>query len=185
MALASDLILTEHKSFLNVGGLFANEKGFLKITGEDRTDFLHRLTSQDIKNLSSGTGASSALLEPAATILAFFDIYNCGQFFLIVIDKEHLKACHETLEKFHFAENVSIADVSHEFKFISVQGLRIEGMTKTSLGRIPKRENEIIGLEECFVILKSDFNKSNVGYHLVIKEEYSEQVIKALEKQGL
>jgi folate-binding protein YgfZ len=179
------MIITEHNLFLKLGGTFANEKGFLKISGPDSTDFLHRLTSQDIKSLQSGMGAGSALLSPAATVVAFFDIYNCGQFFLLVIDKENLQQCYDALEKVHFAEDLVIADVSGEYKFLSVQGPKISSAVKAALGRISVRPNEVVGLEECLVVSKEDFNKATAGFHLFIKSEHVDLVIKNLEAQKL
>jgi folate-binding protein YgfZ len=179
------MIISEHNSFLKFGGTFENQKGFLKISGVDSADFLHRITSQDIKNLQSGMGAGSALLEPTATVVAFFDIYNCGQFFLLVIDKENLQKCYEGLEKLHFAENLVIADVSEEYKFLSVQGPKISSAVKGALGRISVRPNEVVGLEECLVVAKEDFNKATAGFHLFIKAESVDLVLKNLEAQKL
>ena len=54
-------ILKEHKTFGKDGGIFENPKTFIKVAGPERADFLHRITSQNIKNLISGNAEKRSL----------------------------------------------------------------------------------------------------------------------------
>jgi folate-binding protein YgfZ len=175
-------VLDEHKRFLTAGGIFENPKMFIKVSGHDRVDFLHRITSQDIKNLISGTGEKGALLDPSGFILALFEIYNCGQFFLLVVDKNQGLACLENLQRLHFSEDLKLSDVSADFRFLSIQGkfLPKEELLKI-FGKLPRR-GEVIGVEEALVAFDSDFERNIPGYHFFIKTNNYSEVISQLSK---
>jgi len=179
------MVITEYNTFLKSGGIFQNQKGFIKVSGPDSRGFLHRITTQDIKSLESGMGTAAAILEPTAAIISLFDLYCCGQFFLLVVDQEQRPVLLSALEKFHFSEDLEISDETDEYTFLSIQGPKISSSVKAALGRISTRLNEIIGLEECLVVAKEDFNKSTAGFHLFIKNEHLSTVTRNLETQKL
>jgi folate-binding protein YgfZ len=140
-------------------------------------DFLHRITSQDIKNLISGNGESGALLDPGGLILALFEIYNCGQFFLLVLDKSQGPRCLENLERLHFSEDIVIADVSGDFNFLSFQGKLLDrDALKKVFGKLPKSRGEIVGVEEALIAVKGDFSSQILGFHCFVKTQSFQEV---------
>jgi len=88
----------------------------------------------------------------------------------------------ECLEKFHFAEDVEIKDVSNEFKFISAQGKDADHLSKT-LGQLPVVTHHVMGTETCFVMKEQDFGLP--GYHLVVKRDRYEEVLQKFKDEGL
>ena len=176
-------LLSEHETYLKLGGLFELPKAVLRLSGPDGSDFLHRLTTQDVKNLRPGFGFPAALLQADSRLVSFFDIYHCGNFFFLVVDQDLFQTTWDYLEKFHFAEDIKIQNESSEFGFLSVQGPQSGEITKKVLGRIPPSESEVIGTETCFIARRDDFQ--NPGYHLVVKSGHKESLKTQLKQAGL
>src|SRR5687767_10909556 len=86
----------------------------LQISGPDSADFLHRLTTQDVKGLKVGERLPAALLRGDATIVSLFDLENTGDEFLVIVEQDWFEATKEHLEKMHFAENLEIKIVDGE-----------------------------------------------------------------------
>jgi len=180
----AEKLVAKHNVFKKNGGYFEFPKGILKISGPDARDFLHRMTSQNVNALSAGAGVPAALLQPNASIISLFHLYNSGSFFLVVSDEGLLRATHEALEKFHFAENLEMKDISGEFRFLSVQGPGAKDVVAVILGRIPPGRHEIIGTEDALVLSENDFS-APTGFHLLIKTSRFSDVIGKLESRGL
>ncbi len=85
------------------------------VAGPDAKDFLHRMTTQNINGLELGSCAGGALLQANGTIISYFIIYHIKEKeYWLIGEKTFSKATYEALEKFHFAEDLEIKDISDQ-----------------------------------------------------------------------
>ena len=53
----------------------ASEHGWLRLTGRDRLDLLHRLSTNNVRALSPGNGRPTVLTSPTGRVMALLTVY--------------------------------------------------------------------------------------------------------------
>jgi folate-binding protein YgfZ len=89
---------------------------WLTLFGPDARDFLHRLTTANVRELELGHGAPGCLLTAQGKLRAWFTLWNYGpDDFAFELDAGASGAWKarllETIDQFHFGEKITIADV--------------------------------------------------------------------------
>jgi folate-binding protein YgfZ len=99
------------------GGLFdLSHWGFVAIEGPDAADYLHRMTTWDVKKAQSGTVYHGAFLTGRGNPIAmgFFERLDTEKF-LLTFPPGQAAVAAEHAEKFHFAERLTVTDRSNEW----------------------------------------------------------------------
>lgn len=82
--------------------------GVIEVSGPDASDFLHRLSSADIKKLPENQASLGAFLTGKGTLLGFGYFYRNSHGFYIVAGPHQVERLYSHLEQFHFQENLII-----------------------------------------------------------------------------
>ncbi len=90
-------------------------RGTLRIGGRDRRDFLNRLLTQELKDLSPGRAKRAFLLGRAGRIEADLLLVETGECVLADVDACCAGDAAEALRRFLFSEDVEITDVTEGF----------------------------------------------------------------------
>lgn len=90
----------------------------VRVTGPDARDYLHRMTTAQVKNLQPGQITSGCFLTAQGKVrAAFFITCTDAQTFVLEFDagrdEAWKKALLEVIEQFHFAESFETVDVSN------------------------------------------------------------------------
>lgn len=122
----------------------------LCVKGPDARDFLHRMTTVNLRELKVGQATEGLLLNPQGKIQAYFSIacLREGEFILECdagVDGFWLKNLKEKLEFYHFGENLAITSVDGQFEW------RLGNGWDSGLG-----ENQIIALGDGWRVRHSD-----------------------------
>ncbi|MCP5053938.1 MAG: tetratricopeptide repeat protein [bacterium] len=96
--------------------------GLLQLTGTDRESFLQNLTSNDVVKLPAGSGQRNAVLDKKSCIIHDFHVYKTGESLLLVTTGEQVSPLCQYLDRFLFAEQVEIRDLSRAIRLFAVQG---------------------------------------------------------------
>lgn len=89
--------------------------GRVRVTGRDRLDFLHRLSTQDLKALPVGRIASTILTTPIARIVDRIDVLNLGEELLLLTGAGRSTAVRKWLTGYiFFRDEVKLQDVAAE-----------------------------------------------------------------------
>jgi folate-binding protein YgfZ len=97
-----------------------DERIVVRVTGDDRVNFMHGMCSQDIQNLRPGAAAPALLLTEHAHIVADFFIYSTEDASLLIeIERSLWPRARAHLEKFLVADDV---------EFEGLEGLTILGV---------------------------------------------------------
>jgi aminomethyltransferase len=108
--------------------------GVIKVAGPDASTFLQPITSNDLLRLGVGQGQHNALLNKQSGILAEFRIFRMEEGFQLIAERFQLPVILETLEYYHFAEDVVISDESKAHCLLALQGRRAPGAMQTLTG---------------------------------------------------
>jgi folate-binding protein YgfZ len=105
-------------------------RGTLLVTGNDRREFLNRMLTQELKDLSPGSGPGAGAgvaresfwLNRKGRIEADLMVIELGGRMLVDVDLCQAASAAKTLGEFVFSEDVAIADVSAQFHHLAVHG---------------------------------------------------------------
>src|SRR5665213_2112810 len=114
---------------LRVGAawLDVSSRGKIRLTGEDRTRFLHAMTTNHIQQLIPGMGCYAFFLTAQGRILADVNVLCRHESFLLDTEPETLQKLLEHLDKFIIADDVTLEDVTLEDVTPTLATIALEG----------------------------------------------------------
>ncbi len=113
----------------------------VKFTGEDRSDFLQGMLSNDVKALRPGDGCPATLLTEQGRIVADLRVYAEESAILLDLDTRIKEKTVEALGRFIIADDVEVEDLSAHQVTLAVQGpAAAEVLTTAGLSSLPERE---------------------------------------------
>ncbi len=114
----------------------------LRATGKDARDYLHRVTSQDLRSLAPGASAYAALLEPKGRLVADLQVLVEPDGVLLVMDARAASGALPHLRKYVVTSRVAFEDLSPTLRLLPVLGpeaasrvARVTGARRIADGR--------------------------------------------------
>ena len=98
--------------------------GRLLLTGADRRAYLQGLLTNDIEALGPGTGCYAALLNAQGRMLTDMRVLELGDALLLIVPRPVTASIRDHLDRFVFAEDVQVQDVTASRAAIGVYGPR-------------------------------------------------------------
>jgi len=89
------------------GRLPRPDREVVRVTGADRTDYLHRMLSQDVKGLAHGGAADACVLTPKGRLLGAPTVLHVGDALLLDLDAPSVEAVLAHLERTVITEDVA------------------------------------------------------------------------------
>jgi folate-binding protein YgfZ len=109
--------------------------GRLLLTGADRLAYLQGLITNDIGALTPGTGCYAAMLNAQGRMLTDLHVFELGDSVLLTLPASVTPSIREHLDRFIFAEDVAVQDVSASLAQIGVYGPRAEAVVTVARSR--------------------------------------------------
>lgn len=106
----------------HVGLLDLSHRALLCFTGADRVSFLHGIVSNDVKILADGTGTAAAFLNVHGKILADARIFAAADSLIVDLWAFLKEKILDHVNRYLIADEVEIADLSHDWAILSFQG---------------------------------------------------------------
>ena len=95
---------------------------WIELTGNDRRAYLQGLLTNDIAALTPGTGCYAAMLTAQGRMLTDMRVLELGDALLLDVPAHVATAIREHLDRFIFAEDVQVADVTNARKTTGLYG---------------------------------------------------------------
>jgi folate-binding protein YgfZ len=114
----------------------------LRATGKDALDYLHRVTTQDLKALPPGASAYTAVLNAKGHLLADAHVLVEADGVLLVMDAAAALAARPHLEKYVIMDDVTFEDLSAALRIVPLLGPEVAtklGARGEGLRRISNR----------------------------------------------
>jgi glycine cleavage system T protein len=122
----------EHLAVRNAAGLFDfSFRAKFAMKGRDRVRFLHRIVSNDVKNLAAGEGVYATLLNAQGQILADLRIYAADDRLLIDTDADLRAKAMELLSRYIIGDQVELEPL--ELYALAMEGPRARGLLEKTL----------------------------------------------------
>jgi folate-binding protein YgfZ len=120
-----DAIELEYAAIRKHAALFDSpHRGLLRLTGKDRLDFLHRMTTHDCRSLVPGSVRRMFLLNAKGRIMADMLAVHAADQTLLDLDVHSAAGIAEELDKLLFGEDVKIENLSQSHHRVSLHGPR-------------------------------------------------------------
>ncbi len=150
------------------------QRGVLELTGRDRLPFLNNLVTNQTfdkatkTGLAAGSGVYAFLLQAKnGRIVADLNVLELGDRTLIELDGRLAAAVAVALEKYRFAEQVTITDRTGQLHELAVHGPR----AKIALRELPPLEPMACATVDLYgtpVVVWRDDPTGSVGHHLIV-----------------
>ena len=101
-----------------------NWHAIVALTGRDRVQYLHNISSNDIKGLAEGRGTLALLLSPQGHILAELEVYALPEKLLVLSHASQRERTVATLKKYVIGSHVQIDDQTDRMGSVGVEGPR-------------------------------------------------------------
>jgi folate-binding protein YgfZ len=111
-----------------------NYRAYLSFTGPDRVRYLNAILTNNIKDLSNGQGIVSLLLNPQGHILAEIETYAFADKLFCVSHAMIRERLIEWLEKFIIMDDVTLADETHRFGTLALEGPKAAAVVRELSG---------------------------------------------------
>ncbi len=113
----------EHLTVRKKAGLIdQSHRGKLRLKGKDRTEFLHGMVTNDIKNLTPGNGLYAVFTTDKAKMLADARVYCLPDALWIDLEPELTEKIYKHLDKYTLASDVIIENLTETQGLLSVYG---------------------------------------------------------------
>lgn len=107
-----------------VGLIDLSYLGVIKVGGNEGSQFLHGLVTNDIKGLEKGKGGRSAFLTGKGKVMALCRVLGLGDEYLIINDPHTHEKVFKYVFPFSYAGDFKVEDVSANYRTLSIQGPR-------------------------------------------------------------
>ncbi len=181
----TDPITEHHAVRSNVGITDISYQGTLKLTGEDRAQFLHRLISNDVEGLSVGEGNYATLLTNRGKMIADLRVYILENEISISTAPETIDAVFAELDKYIIADDVELTNESDEIGTLGIYGpnsseLLQEVLDFSELNKLQEYHSKAVEHENQRILCVKTKIVGNCGYHLYISNNAMEWLWNAL-----
>ncbi len=190
----SDVITTTEQEYraAQTGSVMidASAWGRLRFMGQQRLDFLHRMSTNDLLKLHAGQGAATVFTTPIARIIDRTLIYAREADLLMLTSRGNQGRVFQWLRKYiFFNDDVQIKDVTDETAMLSVYGVtanqvmhQVGGEDVAALALHQWRTVRIAEVET--LIARAD-PIAGGGFHLIVEKSTLTQVWQALVSIGV
>jgi len=105
-----------------------SNRGVLKITGPDRLNWLHSLTTQHLDGLAAGESAEALVLSPTGHVEYHLSLSDDGTSVWVHVEPGLAAALAAFLESMRFMLRVEVADVSADSAVLTLMGSAAAGI---------------------------------------------------------
>ena len=155
--------------------------GHILIDGPDATAFLHRLTSNDVKELPVGQGHFNSLLTHKGKVLSLFYLFReSPEKFMIFVPKDILDKTLTLLTKMKFREKITLKNISAERELLFLIGANapVEAQ-KLNIPQLIKTPESFDDTPYIMISYPSELKK-DVFPHLAHLPSFSEEAFEVL-----
>ena len=163
-------------------------RGKIRVTGSDRTEFLHRMLTKDIKSLAAGRNTYAAFLTAAGKVLADMHVFVFAESILLDVEPGLEKKLIPLLEKYIITDDVKLTDETGRmghFCLVGPEAERIAGVILSPcIGEIPDARAKDLTRREILHFAQDDTEQKTFATTLLIPVERGEEFTKKILEVG-
>ena len=109
---------------MTTGNVYADrsERGKLELTGPQRAWFLHQILTQSFEDIEPGEARDTALITAHGRMVAYMEALATADSLRLHFEPELIETLPDALQRYVFATQVTITDVTNEYGLVLVVG---------------------------------------------------------------
>jgi folate-binding protein YgfZ len=138
-----------------------NYRAYLSFTGPDRVRYLNAILTNNIKDLSTGQGNVSLLLNPQGHILAEIETYALHESLFCVSYAMIRERLIESLDKYIIMDDVTLTDETQRYGTLAIEGPKaaavaheLTGIDISTLPELWRKESSVSSIP-CWIVKRS------------------------------
>jgi folate-binding protein YgfZ len=164
-----------------------SDRGKLRANGEDRTRFLHAMTTNHVEQLKPGEGCYSFFLNAQGRILGDVNLLCFEDHFLLDTEPETRRKLFEHLDRYIIADDVTLEDATDRIATIAVEGPEsAAALKKMGLAALPEAPYSTVSWSNGpgFATIARLSSTGADGYFLFVPTERKDEVVAQLSASG-
>ena len=119
---------------IRVGLVDRSGRGKLRLTGKDRTRFLHGMVTNTVQGLTEWAGNHAALTTVQGQTLLDLWVHHLGDYLWLETEFGYQARLFETLDRYLIADDVVMTDETRDWVILGVVGALVKRCVKNVLG---------------------------------------------------
>ena len=166
----------EHRAVRQgIGVVDLSHRGRLRLTGNDRAAYLHRIISNDVEGLSVGEGNYATILTNRGKIIADMKLYVFEDSIGIETNAETTSILYQELDKYLIADDVTIEDCTESTGVVGVHGPKstelLQMVYGLDVGHLPEYHSIVHEIDGRRIICVRANETGEIGYNLCTASE--------------
>ena len=171
-----------------VGLVDDSTQALIEIRGADRVRFLQAIVTNDVKRLTPHTGCRAALLDPHAKCLAELIVLADPDALWLLCDLERAGVVAETLERYHFSEDIAILNHEREQAVLALQGPAIDALAEPlfdmTVSSLAPEDHRLLNVGEIPIRLIRHSLAGDLGLLVLVPASEVESLWNVLQHRG-
>lgn len=169
----------EHRTVRQgVGVIDLSHRGRLRLTGNDRAQYLHRIISNDVEGLAVGEGNYATILTNRGKIIADMKVYVFEDSIGIETNAETTSILYQELDKYLIADDVTIEELIERTGAVGVHGPKsaelLQEVYGFDVGDLPEYHSIVDEIDGRRIVCVRANETGEVGYNLCTASESME-----------
>lgn len=105
-----------------VGLKYLNSYGIIELKGNDSLDFLHRITTNSLKEINKEEIRKTIFTNEKGRILGVASVFNFESYLLLITGNSNKPKLLSWINKYIIGDDVTVSDASHRFNILELLG---------------------------------------------------------------
>lgn len=127
-------------------------QGLIKVSGEDRIDFLQNQFSNDIREITPQLSQLNTWCNPKGRMLASLRVFQAGDDYFLLLAADLLEATLKRLRMFVMRSKVTLEDVSEQWAGIGLAGDDAPVLLAKQISNPPENTSQVVHESDLIVI---------------------------------
>lgn len=164
--------------------------GFIELRGNDVMDFLHRISTNFIKNIAKGETRKTIFCTEKGKIIDTAVVINLDEYQLIITSQEHHEKMMIWLRKYVIADDVTLNNINGKYTLLEVLGPQADSfmvlINGNVVNNIPPNSIKILNTEGIIYFLMKHYDHNgNIIYWILADPNYAQKLIRyMIENRG-
>ncbi len=169
--------------FNGVGLRYLNNHSIIELKGEDSLDFLHRISSNSIKDMKKEDVRDTIFTSEKGRIIGLSTIFNFESYLLLVSSSASQPKIISWINKYVVSDDVKVSDANHRFNILEISGPQSQSFINFTCGEnaneIPENSFDVVSNEGImFFLAKIKKVNGQIKYWALADLENTKKLVK-------
>jgi len=158
-----------------VGLRYLNNKGIIELKGNDSLDFLHRISTNSMKDLKKEDVRNTIFTNEKGRIIGVSTVLNFESYLLLVSELKSQPKIMSWINKYIISDDVKLSDAGHRFNLFEILGPQSESFLNFTCGdsvnKLLENSFSVVSSEGALFFLAKIKNQDNTIKFLILADQ--------------